>query len=102
MTSAMTALQKNPVSIVLCECDVEPDIWKHILTVSVFLPTQPLLIVTSERADERLWMEAVECGAYDVLPKPFNIHELTRTVIFAWLRWKYSARVPSIAGAWGI
>jgi DNA-binding response OmpR family regulator len=51
------------------------------------LPNPPLLIVTSRLADERLWAEALNLGAYDVLAKPFDKREVIRTVTAAWLHW---------------
>ena len=52
------------------------------------LPDPPFLIVASRLADERLWAEALNLGAYDVLAKPFDSTEVTRIVGMAWLRWK--------------
>ena len=52
------------------------------------------LIVTSRLADDRLWAEALNLGAYDVLAKPFERMELVRSVSSAWLHW-----LPQI---WGL
>ena len=52
-----------------------------------FLPDPPYLIVTSRQADERLWVEALNLGAFDVLQTPFNAAEVTRAVGMAWLHW---------------
>ena len=67
------------------------------------LPTPPLLIVTSRLADEYLWAEALNLGAYDVVAKPFDSHELIRVVSFAWLHWndKYSTSPPKVMAAYG-
>ena len=43
-----------------------------------------LMIVTSRLADERLWAEALNLGAYDVLAKPFDRTEAMRVVAAAW------------------
>jgi hypothetical protein len=34
-----------------------------------------------------LWAEALNLGAYDVVPKPFDSHELSLIISFAWLHW---------------
>lgn len=62
--------------------------------ISLF-PDPPLLIVTSRLADERLWAEAVNLGAWDVLAQPFDAEETTRIIGFAWLHWRdrHNARV---------
>jgi len=57
------------------------------------LPDPPFLVVTSRLADDRLWAEALNLGAYDVLAKPFDKTEVNRIVRSAWLRW--TNRKPS-------
>jgi FixJ family two-component response regulator len=51
------------------------------------LPDPPLLIVTSRLADARLWAEALNLGAYDVLAKPFDATQVIRIVGLAWQHW---------------
>ena len=52
-----------------------------------FLPNAPSLIVASRLADDRLWAEALNLGAWDVLAKPFDHIEVIRSVKSAWQRW---------------
>jgi CheY-like chemotaxis protein len=40
-------------------------------------PDPPMLIVTSRLADDYLWAEALNLGAYDVLAKPFDASEVS-------------------------
>jgi DNA-binding response OmpR family regulator len=49
------------------------------------LPDPPALVVTSRIADDSLWAEALNLGAYDVLAKPFDGAEVVRVVSLAWL-----------------
>jgi DNA-binding response OmpR family regulator len=58
------------------------------------LPEPPFLIVTSRLADERLWAEVLNLGAYDVLAKPFESKEVVRIVSLAWLHWKDRYELP--------
>ena len=51
------------------------------------LPDPPVLIVTSRLADEYLWAEALNLGAYDVLVKPFDASEAVRVLDSAWRHW---------------
>jgi len=60
------------------------DMLNHIRAVS----NPPVLIVTSRLADDRLWAEALNLGAYDVLSKPFDRTELLRSVRLAWEHWR--------------
>ena len=52
------------------------------------LPDPPLFIVTSRLADERLWAEALNLGAWDVLAKPFEADEVIRIVSIAGQHWQ--------------
>jgi DNA-binding NtrC family response regulator len=88
LASARAALRKVRVPVVVCESDLQPGTWKEVLEELHTLPDPPLLIVTSRFADERLWAEALNLGAYDVLAQPFDGMEVTRIVSMAWLRWK--------------
>ena len=56
----------------------------------------PLLIVTSRLADDRLWTEALNLGAYDVIAKPFDRKEVDRVLNLAWARWSRSNSVRSL------
>ena len=88
LASALKALRKARVPVVVCESDLRPGTWKEVLEELRTLPDPPYLIVTSRVADERLWAEALNLGAYHVLAKPFDGMEVTRIVNMAWLRWK--------------
>jgi len=94
LASALAALRKVRVPVVVCESDLQPGTWKEVLEELRTLPDPPFLIVTSRLADERLWAEALNLGAYDVLAKPFDGREVTRIVSMAWLRWKDRHGIP--------
>ena len=94
LASALTALRKVRVPVVVCESHLQPGSWKEVLEELRTLPDPPLLIVTSRFADERLWAEALNLGAYDVLAQPFDGAEVTRIVSMAWLRWKDRHGIP--------
>lgn len=85
--SALNDLKKSHASILICECDLSPNSWRILVEEIGHLPNPPLLIVTSRLADERLWAEALNLGAWDVLATPLEIHEVSRTLKTAWLQW---------------
>ena len=87
VASALTALRKRRIPIVLVEGDLSQGSWRDLLEHSSRLPAPPLLIVTSWLADERLWAEALNLGAWDVLAKPFDVQEVSRVVDSAWRHW---------------
>ena len=60
------------VPLVICEHDLLPGTWKQLLDEIRRLSIPPFLIVTSRVADDYLWAEALNVGAYDILAKPLT------------------------------
>ena len=87
LASSFSVLRERPIPIVFCECDMLPGTWREMLEHISLLPDPPLLIVTCRLADARLWAEALNLGAYDVLAKPFDAAEVIRIVSLAWQHW---------------
>ncbi|HLK48033.1 MAG TPA: response regulator [Bryobacteraceae bacterium] len=87
--SAITALKSRQAPLVICESDLGAATWRDFWTQAASLPDPPFLIVTSRLADEYLWAEALNLGAYDVLAKPFQADEVVRALSQAWLHRNY-------------
>lgn len=85
---AAAVLEKGPVPVVICDHALPDGNWMDVLGRFAELPAPPLLIVAARLADDRLWAEVMNHGAFDVLEKPFNHSELVRVVSLAWLAWK--------------
>jgi DNA-binding NtrC family response regulator len=85
--SARLLLDCHAIGVVLCEGDLGGGMWRDALAHISRMATAPPMIVTSRLADERLWAEALNLGAWDVLAKPFESSELIRSVQLAWERW---------------
>jgi DNA-binding response OmpR family regulator len=99
LASALPVLRRREIGVVICERDLSPGTWIDMLEELRFLRDAPPLIVTSRLADERLWAEALNLGAYDVLAKPFDRKELVRSVSLAWLHWHHGREVPAMAAS---
>jgi len=97
--SALAVIRRREIGVVICERDLSPGTWIDMLEELRPLQNAPPLIVTSRLADERLWAEALNLGAYDVLAKPFERKELVRSVSLAWLHWHHRHEVPGRAAA---
>lgn len=78
------ALLTNPPHVVLCEQTLPDGTWKDVLALAGTLGSSFHLIVTSQYADDRLWSEVLNVGAYDVLAKPFQSREVFHSVGLAW------------------
>ena len=85
----LKALRRIPFAVVLCNDELqEGTSWRQVLNAIRSLPAAPLLIVTSRLADESLWAEALNLGAWDVLAKPFDEQEVTRVISSACYHWR--------------
>ena len=87
LASGLAALRQREFEVVVCERDLTPGSWKEVLEQVTILADPPSLIVTSRLADARLWAEALNLGAFDVLAKPFDGAEAMRVVGAAWRAW---------------
>ena len=84
VASAAEALAQEEIPIVISECNLSSGTWHAILQITSAVPEPPVLIVTSRLADEQLWAETLNLGAWDVLAKPFDADEVIRAVASAW------------------
>jgi DNA-binding response OmpR family regulator len=96
---ALEVLENDGIPIVLCERELGKDSWRTLLARLERLENPPFLIVGSRSADEFLWAEALNLGAYDVLVKPFRASEVVRTLGLAWLRWSRAERPRRVSVA---
>jgi DNA-binding response OmpR family regulator len=94
LASALALLRQYEISVVICERDLLPETWIDVLEHLKSLPKAPSLIVASKLAGERLWAEALNLGAWDVLVKPFDRIELIRSVKSAWDHWNKQTHAP--------
>lgn len=97
LLAARSILRKHDISVILCERDLGQGTWRDVLDHINDLPHRPSLIVTSRLADEHLWAEALNLGAWNVLAKPFDRIEVIRTVKFAWQHWHDQIQMPNMA-----
>jgi DNA-binding NtrC family response regulator len=101
LASALSVIRRREIGVVICERNLsQGNTWIDMLEGLRLLRAAPALIVASRHADERLWAEALNLGAYDVLTKPFDRKELVRSVSMAWLHWHHKHEaVPAMAMA---
>ena len=61
------------------------------------LPQAPSLVAASRLADDHLWAEALNLGAWDVLAKPFDRSEVLRSVAQAGVHWHHQLQMPAMS-----
>ena len=87
LAAARSVLSLHPIAVAVCDTEMPDGNWVQFLEHLTVLPDPPPLILTSRQADEQLWSVALNCGAYDVLPKPYAVGEVVRTLHSAWRHW---------------
>ena len=70
--------------VIIVDADLLDGTWRDFLSLGKSVSDSPLVIVASGLADDRLWAEALNVGAYDVLTKPFRASEVFHSVSLAW------------------
>ena len=79
----MALLRRERIRVVICEQDLPDGNWRSLLEEIAKLAYQPNLIVASRLADDRLWAEVLNLGAYDLLVLPYYAQEVRRVVSLA-------------------
>lgn len=69
--------------VVICEQTLADGDWRDLLQDLQREGEGPQLIVSSRLADDRLWVEVLNLGGYDLLMKPFAATEADRVVRMA-------------------
>jgi DNA-binding NtrC family response regulator len=88
LVSALAMLRRRDIAVVLCERDLPPGSYRNVLEHINMRPNAPSMIVASRLADEQLWAEALNLGAWDVLATPYDGSELIRSVASGWRHWQ--------------
>jgi len=81
---ALTVLRREHIPVVLCEENLPDGNWRLLLDEVGGFVSRPHVIVASRLADNRLWAEVLNLGAYDLLMLPFDDEEVQRVVRLAW------------------
>jgi DNA-binding NtrC family response regulator len=92
LAEARRALLTHHTHVVICDKRLPDGGWEDILEAIGELPDGPQLIVTSKDADDRLWAEVLNRGAWDVLVKPFHPKEVYQSIHLAWRHWQDGCR----------
>ena len=96
---ALADLDHHPVQVVIANCEA-PDLdWRILLDTLGSRPHPPQLIVTSRMADEQLWSQVLNCGGYDVVPRPFRRDEIERVIASARRHYDLRSSVQRVSAA---
>ncbi|MBI2680259.1 MAG: hypothetical protein HYX25_04535 [Candidatus Solibacter usitatus] len=71
-------MQDRSYRVILTESTLPDGTWLAVLELARVLKPSPEVIVTQALADARFWSEALNLGAYDLIPQPFAASEVRR------------------------
>lgn len=92
LSSAIQFLEKNPVPVVVCSKELPGSgTWKDVIAAVHRFPNPPDVLVYTAQPDDRLWMEVLSLGGFDLLPLPFNRNEVLRLISLASRKWGVDA-----------
>ena len=93
---ALPELNRSRFTVIFCEFQLNDGNWKDVLDLTHTMNEVPLLVVTSEFTDERLWAEVLNLGGYDLLTKPLVEDEVRRVLLLAMTHQARPARKPRV------
>ena len=81
LSRALQFLEKNMVPVIVCSKELPGGgTWKDVLAAVRRFPNPPDVLVYTAQPDDRLWMEVLSSGGYDLLQVPFNRDEVLRLI----------------------
>ena len=89
LQKARTKLQLEEYAVILTEAALPDGGWLDVLHLARECPQELEVVVTDPQADSRLWAEALNLGAYDLLAQPFYEPEVRRILYNACSRRSY-------------
>ncbi|HTS60543.1 MAG TPA: hypothetical protein VMH28_00890 [Candidatus Acidoferrales bacterium] len=93
-TFAGACLKLRTCCVVISESSYPDGLgWRDLLLVIQGMISPPPLIVTDRLADERLWAEVLNLGAFDLLAKPFHPREVLHAITVACSRRQHQERL---------
>lgn len=78
LRQARAELQQSDYQVVLTEAALPDGNWLDVLHLVRDQPAELKVIVTDPQADARLWSQALNLGAYDLVSQPFYEPEVRR------------------------
>ena len=96
---AVGILDKRRIAVTICDTEIADGNWQVLLANLQSRSHPPNLIVSSRLADERLWAEVLNLGAYDVLVQPFDRGEVLRVARMAWMAWRQERQSRAAAAS---
>lgn len=83
LAEALAMLRRNMYSAILTEACLRDATWREVLAHTHRTGLRCAVVVTDRLADDELWAEVLEAGAYDLLAQPLDEGEVRRVLASA-------------------
>ena len=100
VSEAADWLRRKSARVVICDDELSDGHWQDLWEVLRCMAVPPVFIVSAHLADERLWAEVLNMGAYDVIAKPYRGAEVVRVLSQAFRAFGSVRLNPEVQGAW--
>lgn len=80
LAHALALLRRNAYAAILTEASLGDATWRDVLAHTRRTGLRCAVVVTDRLADDELWAEVLDAGAYDLLAQPFEAGELRRVL----------------------
>ncbi|MEP6534766.1 MAG: response regulator [Bryobacteraceae bacterium] len=96
IAGAVETVRRHRIPVAMTSRDLPDGDWTDLLAQLQQLPEPPEVIVMSAGCDNRLWLDVLESGAYDLIQKPLAKGDVFRIVSLAWRQWhdQWIGRMP--------
>jgi DNA-binding response OmpR family regulator len=98
IAEGLSTVINHKINIILTEHELADGSWMELIEALRPCRNAPRVLVSSSRADDRLWMDVLDGGGYDVLVTPFDRSEVLRVVQMAFMSW--SKRALGFGSPW--
>jgi DNA-binding response OmpR family regulator len=92
LVEGLSAVINHEIEVIFTDCELPDGSWREMVQSLRACRNAPRVIVFSQLADDRLWMDVLQSGGYDLVATPFNSEEIVLTGHRAWLSWQKKAR----------
>jgi DNA-binding NtrC family response regulator len=98
IAEGLSAVINHEIEVIFADCDLPDGSWADIIDALRACRNAPRVIVISSHADDRLWLDVLTRGGYDLVKVPFDREEVLRTGHRAWLSWH--KKVHGLRSVW--
>ena len=78
--SAEEILKHHPADVIVCDRDVKPAGWREAMEALAAQSPESRFILSTPANDDKLWLEVIERGGYDVVSTPLHQDRVIRAI----------------------